>query len=76
MMSLICEILKNDTNELIYKTETNSQTLKTNFWLSKGKGGGVGWIGSLGLADAHRWTWTGWSVGTCCVALGTLPNIL
>ena len=26
MISLICEIFKNDTNELIYKTETDSQT--------------------------------------------------
>ena len=26
MISLICGILKNDTNELIYKTETDSQT--------------------------------------------------
>ena len=26
MMSLICRILKNDTNELIYKTEIDSQT--------------------------------------------------
>ena len=26
MISLICRILKNDTNELIYKTETDSQT--------------------------------------------------
>ena len=26
MISLICGILKNDTNELIYKTETNSKT--------------------------------------------------
>ena len=25
MISLICGILKNDTNELIYKTETDSQ---------------------------------------------------
>ena len=29
--------LKNDTNELIYKTETDSQTSKTNLWLPKGK---------------------------------------
>ena len=29
--------LKNDTNELIYKTETDSQTEKTNLWLPKGK---------------------------------------
>ena len=26
MISLICGILKNDTNELIYKTERDSQT--------------------------------------------------
>ena len=30
-------ILKNDTNELIYKTETDIQTEKTNLWLPKGK---------------------------------------
>ena len=30
MVPLIGEIQKNDTNELIYKTETDSQTLKTN----------------------------------------------
>ena len=28
---------KSDTNELIYKTETNSQTQKTKIWLPKGK---------------------------------------
>ena len=31
--------LKNGTNELIYKTETYSQTSKTNIWLPKRKGG-------------------------------------
>ena len=31
---------KNGTNELIYKTETDPQTLKTNLRLPKGKGGG------------------------------------
>ena len=30
---------KNDTNELIYKTEIDSHTWKTNFWLPKGKEG-------------------------------------
>ena len=30
-----------DTNELIYKTETDSQTLKTNLWLPKGNKLGV-----------------------------------
>ena len=31
--------LKNNTNELIYKTETDSPMWKTNLWLPKGKGG-------------------------------------
>ena len=34
--------LEYDTNELIYKTETDSQTQKTNLWSPKGKGGGRG----------------------------------
>ena len=29
--------LKYETNELIYKTETDSQSEKTNLWLAKGK---------------------------------------
>ena len=29
--------LKHDTNELIYRTEIDSQTQKTNLWLPKGK---------------------------------------
>ena len=29
---------KNGTNELIYNTETDSQTQKTNLWLTQGKG--------------------------------------
>ena len=30
MISLICEILENDVNELLNKTETDSQTQKKN----------------------------------------------
>ena len=33
---------RNDTNELTYKTETDSQTWRTDFWLPKGKGVGGG----------------------------------
>ena len=40
MISLICGIKNNDTNEFIYKIETALQTLKTNLWILKGKGGG------------------------------------
>ena len=32
--------LRNYVNELIYKTETDSQTQRTNLNLPKGKGGG------------------------------------
>ena len=60
--------LKNNTNELIYRTETDSQTLKTNLWLPKGKDGGEGWIWNLGLACEHYFIWNGWSVGTGCIA--------
>ena len=42
MISLICGILKNHTNELVYKTQTDPQTSKSNLWLPKGKGGGEG----------------------------------
>ena len=38
------DLLKNDTKELICRTETNSQTLK-NLWLPKGTGSGEGWTG-------------------------------
>ena len=34
------ESKKNVTNELIYKTEVDSQSQKTNVWLPKGKGEG------------------------------------
>ena len=37
MTSLIFGILKNDTNELIYKTEIDSWTQKANIWLPKEK---------------------------------------
>ena len=37
-------ILKNDTNVLIYKTETDLQISKTNLWLPKGIPGSGGRI--------------------------------
>ena len=36
--------LKYDTNEPIYKTETDSQTQRTDWWLPRGRsGGGMEW---------------------------------
>ena len=43
--------LKYDTNELIYETETDSQTQRTDLWLPGGLGEGR--TGSLGLADTN-----------------------
>ena len=39
-------------NELIYKTEIDSQTLKINLWLPKG-GEGKGKLKSMRLADIN-----------------------
>ena len=44
--------LKNNTNESIYKTETNSKTWKTNLWLPNRKGSG----GSMGLTFTNYCT--------------------
>ena len=40
MVSLMWNLEKHDTNELIYKTKIDSQTRKTNLRLSKGEGEG------------------------------------
>ena len=43
---------KNDTDELIYKTETDTQIKKTNLWLPKRKGG----RDKLEVWDYHLYT--------------------
>ena len=48
---LYVDSLKNDTNELIYKTD--SQTSKTNYGYQRGNVGGEGQIRSLGLANIY-----------------------
>ena len=67
--------LKKDTNELICRSETDSQTLK-NLSLQKGTGGREGQTEGLGLTHAHCGIWNDWPTGTCCVAQRTAPNIL
>ena len=43
-ITYIWNLKKNNTNELIYKTEIDPQTWKTNLWLPGGKGGrGINW---------------------------------
>ena len=44
--------LRYDTDELIFKAETDSQTQSKDMWLPRGRQVGEGWRGRLGLADA------------------------
>ena len=46
--------LKNNTDESVVKTETDSQTEKTNLWLPKGRKEGQ--IKSVGLTDINCYT--------------------
>ena len=48
--------LKNNTNESINRSETDSHTLKTNLWFLKGEVGGQGLIRSMGLTDTNYYT--------------------
>ena len=40
---------RNDKNELIYKTETDSQTSRTNLTVTRGKGEGEGIVREFGI---------------------------
>ena len=51
---LYVETKKNYTNELIYKTETNSQTRIMNLWLPGEKSGEK--RNRLGILDWHEYT--------------------
>ena len=48
--------LKYGANELIYRTETVSQTWRADLWLPRERWERVGWTGSLGLVDANYYT--------------------
>ena len=52
MISLICGVYKNNTSELIYKTETDSQTSKTNLRFPKREG----WRGINQEVRINRYT--------------------
>ena len=48
--------LKLNTHKVIYRTEIDSQTQRTDLWLPRGL---EGRIGSLGLADANNYIQNG-----------------
>ena len=41
-----------------------------------GEGEGVGWNGCLGLVDASYYILSGWAMGSCCIAQGTISKSL
>jgi len=43
---------------------------------AKGKGKGVGWIGSLGLVDANYCIWSGQALGSRFIAQRTISSHL
>ena len=51
--------LKYDTNEPIYKTETDSQTQRADLGLPRERGLGEGWSRRLRLADVSYYTQNG-----------------
>ena len=74
---------KDDTNELTYKTETDSQIYKTNFLVAKGEKK-VGIIRNLGLTDSilssvqfrYILLYIKEITRTYCVAQRTMFNVL
>ena len=59
ILSLICGVCKNDTNEPTYETETDSQTQRTGLWLPSGRRDAEERIGSVGLAVANYYIQNG-----------------
>ena len=51
--------LRYGTNEPIYKTETDSQTQRTDLWVPRGRREGVKRMGTLLLVDADNYIWNG-----------------
>ena len=53
-------------------TKQNQNQRFQKLRVTKGDRWGERWIGCLGLAYAHYFIWNELSMGTCCIAQGTL----
>ena len=63
--------------QMNFFAEQKDSHTKTNLWLLKGTNEGRdGLRDGGGLVYAHHGIWNDWTMGTYCVAQGTLPNIL
>lgn len=63
---------RNDTNELAYKIERDSQTLRKNLWLP-GEEWGEGIVREFGM-DLHTLLYLKWIAN--CIAHGALLNVM
>ena len=57
-------------------TEKKLMDLENRLVVVKGKGEGVGGIGSLALIDANYCFWNGLAMRSCCLALRTMSSHL
>ena len=68
MLSLLRGILKKGINEIICRTETDSQTLKT-YGYQRRQVGGEGWAGSWG------WKYCKMGCDDCCTTINVIKFI-
>ena len=57
-------------------TEKKIMDLENGLVAAPGEREGVGGIGSLGLTDAKYYSWNGFTMRSCCVALRTMSRYL
>ena len=69
MLSLTCGILKKGRDELLCKTDTDSQTLK-NLWFPKETGWGLG-----GSTEGLGWKCYKFSCDDCCTHINVIKFI-
>lgn len=67
--------LKQNTNELNYEIETNSQTQRTELWLPGEEWGEGGMDGEF-RGSKFKWLQNGQITRSNCVTQGTVLNIL
>ena len=57
-------------------TEEKIIGLENRLVAAPGEREGIGGIGSLGLTDANYYSWNGFTMRSCCVALRTVSSYL
>ena len=65
--------LKYGTNDLSAK-QKQIMDMEDRLVFARGEGEGVGWTGNLGLVDANCCFCSGWAMGSCCIAQGTISS--